>query len=66
MSNEYPVPIGKPISLEEFKKLEHLVNWNEVHGRWGTEKLTFSDYYGDNIPDYLFGKVTHVWLYFEK
>ena len=59
-------PIAKPIPIEVLKTFEALMDWDEYYGRWGTETLIYSDFYGGNVPDYLEGKVTHVWLYIEK
>lgn len=67
MVSAYLVPMGKGILIEELKKLEHVVDWDNVYGRWGTEDLIYADYYNHSVPpEHLCGKVTHVWLYFEK
>lgn len=60
-------PMATAIPLETLQTFEDQMDWDEVYGRWGTEDLIYSDYYnGKNIPEHLVGKVTHVWLYWEK
>ena len=64
--NHTNFPIGEPIPQEVLKIFESQIDWDEYYGRWGTETLIFSDYYGGSIPSTLEGKVTHVWMYYEK
>lgn len=60
-------PMATAIALETLRTFEDKIDWDEVYGRWGTEKLIYADYYGGaGIPEHLVGKVTHVWLYWEK
>lgn len=60
-------PMATAIPLETLRTFEDKVDWDEVYGRWGTEELIYADYYGGmGIPAHLVGKVTHVWLYWEK
>ena len=59
-------PLAKPIPIEVFKAFEAQVDWDEYYGRFGTEKLIYSDFYSPNVPTHLTGKATHVWMYVEK
>lgn len=61
------VPMATAIPLAVLQSFEDKMDWDEIYGRWGTEELIYADYYdGGGIPEHLVGKVTHVWLYFEK
>jgi hypothetical protein len=64
--NETNFPIAKPIPIEVLKTFEANIDWDEYYGRWGTTTGTYSDFYSTNVPEHLKGKVTHVWMYFEK
>jgi hypothetical protein len=59
-------PIATPIPLDVFNAFEAQVDWDEYYGRFGTETLIYSDFYNSQVPTHLAGKVTHVWMYFEK
>ena len=60
-------PMATAIHWETLQTFQDKVDWDEVYGRWGTETLVYPDDYGGmGIPEHLIGKVTHVWLYWEK
>ncbi len=65
--NHTNFPLAKPIPLEVLSTFEEQIDWDGYYGRWGTEALIFSDFYGGGkVPAHLQDKATHVWLYRER
>lgn len=62
----YPMATAIPLPL--LQSFEDMMDWDDIYGRLGTEKLIYSDYYhgGEKVPEHLVGVATHVWLYWEK